>query len=1442
MSVAETPDPEHRTLPILSHGPHHHPRERRRLRRCRGAGGRPAAERPAGDRCAGGCGACGGLRHERGGLPLRGAQGDAACPRPSPVPRRPRPAAAPGALRAGHARAARAGRPVFPAHRGRGDRRPPLHRRDRHRAPVRPAGRRGRPPAPAGAQPHRPGAGLVGRPQQTGCEGGDPLGEARRRSRRAVRATRGRFSRPCRCTCSQGWSATTWRGCASSIWRTRARSRRCSWRSCGSRSGAGRCRSTRRCAGSTPRRSCPSAKSRRGRRRTTSSGPTPTTLRCSQAALYGLVEQVGAELRLRRRAARRVAVALDYSDGVRCTRQAAARPATANDITLFEVARPVLELAWARRVRVRRLRLACDRLVFPPAQLELFPADGAASGRNARPAGGRARRRAPPLRRRSRCRLGRSGLRGHAEESTSPAPMRRHECAMVPLVVRSHYSLMRGTASVRRLCRAARRMGYERLALTDTDNLYGLWPFLSACRAEGLTPIVGAEVTEPGHGRRAVCLVETDEGYRNLCRLLTRRHLTPEEFDLAAALPAHAAGLTVLTVDPGLLAALAAAGVAAAAMLRATAPGRPPAARGRGPGRAPRWWRSPTASASAADEHRTPPHPARDRRQHLPLAPRRGGLRAAGCLARPARGLRRAVRDAAAGAPAAAEIAARLHVHRPALRHGAPAARRARCGECRRPACARRPMRAPTGATAASSRKPVVERLEHELALIGRMGFAAYFLIVRDIVRLSPRTCGRGSGAASLVAYCLGITNVCPLKHNLYFERFLNPGPHGSARHRRRLRLGRARRGAGRRARAPPRPRRHGGQPRPVPAAHGGARGRQGLRPDRGRDRPGVRSACPGTGTPRRSTPTCWPRCGGGPRREALEFPPPWPEILGFARRLIGTPRHLSVHPGGVVITPRPIDEYVPRRARPQGGPDHPVGEGRRRGRGAGQDRSARQPQPGGDPRRPRQAAGERAAGSTSPAGSPRTISPPSRPSPRAAPWAASTSRARPCACCSRSRAWATSSTWSSTAASSGRPPTTTSASTSGACTAAPGTPIHPLLSEVLEETFGIMVYQEDVSRAAVALAGFSHAEADGLRKILSKKDRAAAAAGLCPALPGRRPRPRGRRRADRRDLGHDDELRRVLVLQAAQRLLRAGLVPGGLPQDPPPGRVHGGGDQQPGRVLQRLRLRLRGPAPGADRAPAGREREPRALVRERRPPCGWGCSRSRASRRRPSERIVPARGQPYAGLARFPGPGPAGRGRGPRARPRRGARPPGAGRGARGAPVGDRRGGHARAPPPAGGRDALAVRDAGRRRRRAAPRCRPTTRTNACAASSPCSGSSATATRWSSTPTPCAGRARCGRSISRGASAGGCASRAGSSAASSSPPKTGEPMEFLTFEDETGLVETTFFPQAYRRFCHLLDRGAAVSAVGHSGGGLGGRHPDGRPGGAPAVPWTAAR
>ena len=72
----------------------------------------------------------------------------------------------------------------------------------------------------------------------------------------------------------------------------------------------------------------------------------------------------------------------------------------------------------------------------------------------------------------------------------------------------------------------------------------------------------------------------------------------------------------------------------------------------------------------------------------------------------------------------------------------------------------------------------VRERIEKELTLIREKGYADYFLVVDEIVRQAPRTCGRGSAAASIVSYCLGITHVDPIRHHLLFERFLNPGRH----------------------------------------------------------------------------------------------------------------------------------------------------------------------------------------------------------------------------------------------------------------------------------------------------------------------------------------------------------------------------------------------------------------------------------------------------------------------------------------------------------------------------------------------------------------------------------------------------------------------------------------------------------------------------------------
>lgn len=74
----------------------------------------------------------------------------------------------------------------------------------------------------------------------------------------------------------------------------------------------------------------------------------------------------------------------------------------------------------------------------------------------------------------------------------------------------------------------------------------------------------------------------------------------------------------------------------------------------------------------------------------------------------------------------------------------------------------------------------LTDRLEYELSVIKRMGFVDYYLIVNDFVQYAksqdiPVGPGRGSGAGSLCAYCIGITGIDPIRYNLLFERFLNP-------------------------------------------------------------------------------------------------------------------------------------------------------------------------------------------------------------------------------------------------------------------------------------------------------------------------------------------------------------------------------------------------------------------------------------------------------------------------------------------------------------------------------------------------------------------------------------------------------------------------------------------------------------------------------------------
>ncbi|MCP4689409.1 MAG: DNA polymerase III subunit alpha, partial [Desulfobacterales bacterium] len=489
---------------------------------------------------------------------------------------------------------------------------------------------------------------------------------------------------------------------------------------------------------------------------------------------------------------------------------------------------------------------------------------------------------------------------------------------MPPLTVRSHYSLMWGVASVKRLCRRARRLGYTRLALTDTDNLYGLWPFLTACRREGLTPIVGAEVTDPRRAGRAVCLVENEAGFANLCRLLTRRHMNAD-FDLEKDMPALADGLVVLTQGPDLLRAWHRAGVTVAGAM----PRRPLAA-GHALRRTARELGVRCAATPGAffldpgdlTTHRM----LRAIHRNTSLARVRPGDMAPpeAWLAGPDEYARRfaicpeAVRDAH-------ELAQRLEFTGPA--HGLvmppleDSSHRDVVRLLRRDAYA--------GAARRYGRElseTVVERLEYELRIIEEMGFSDYFLIVRDIVARSPRTCGRGSGAASLVGYCLGVSNVCPIKHNLYFERFLNPGRTDppdidvdfawDERDNVLNDVLERRRGCA-----------------AMVSSHVLFQPRMAVRE-------AAKVFGLGEGEIKRISdrlPHFW-RTGETdadlqkeirkrPRSRFLEFPAPWPEVLEHAKRILGAPRYLSVHPGGVVITPGPIDAYVPVERAPKGVP-----------------------------------------------------------------------------------------------------------------------------------------------------------------------------------------------------------------------------------------------------------------------------------------------------------------------------------------------------------------------------------------------------------------------------------------------------------------------------------------------------------------------------------------
>lgn len=662
---------------------------------------------------------------------------------------------------------------------------------------------------------------------------------------------------------------------------------------------------------------------------------------------------------------------------------------------------------------------------------------------------------------------------------------------MFPLSLHSYYSLMQATSSPAKLCRLAKELGYSGLALTDTDTLTGLWPFLAACRQEQLRPLVGAKVTDRKNEETVICLVKNPAGYVNLCHLISRRK-GEADFSLLREVRIYGEGLLLLSQSLALLQGLQKQGMDLAADL-----GDRPTENG---GRLRKWAKEHHIPAVATPSAALGEEKDRDlfllmeairTNSRLDLkADRKRPLPA--WLEAPA-----VYRERFAVWPevvaASHHLARRCNFSGPSFGIVMPPWKGK--GEEVAAALRRASYRGACKRYGTDLSEAVVERLEYELRVIDSMGFSSYFLVVRDIVHGSrakkggrpSRICGRGSGAASLVAYCLEITNVCPLKHNLYFARFLNPG-----------RL----------------------DPPDIDIDFSWDE-RDGVLAQIFREygshaamvstiicfqpRMAIRETAKAFGLPPGEVSGLGKYLSGlgGEHGEPLlaslhrlpalkgrELAAPWPEIVALASRLIGVPRYLSVHPGGVVITPEPVTDYVPVECAAKGVVvmqwDKDAAEeaglvkidilGNRslgvirdsiaaiEDSGCNFDEEYWQPEEDLETRK------TVAAGQTM--GCFYIESPAMRLLQQKAgtgdfeQLVLQSSIIRPAAN-DFVREYVRrlhGGKWQH---------------------------LHPRLAEVLDETFGLMVYQEDVSRVAVALAGFSHARADGLRKVLSKKDRA---------------------------------------------------------------------------------------------------------------------------------------------------------------------------------------------------------------------------------------------------------------------------------------------------------------------------------------------------------------
>ncbi|MAT40234.1 MAG: DNA polymerase III subunit alpha [Ectothiorhodospiraceae bacterium] len=381
------------------------------------------------------------------------------------------------------------------------------------------------------------------------------------------------------------------------------------------------------------------------------------------------------------------------------------------------------------------------------------------------------------------------------------------------LHVHSYYSFLAGTLSVERLIEHAKRCKYPALAITDTNNVSGVIEFYKACKEAGIKPIAGAEL-RMGHCT-AVLLARNWDGYAAICeivtaavercppaRILAQESDEPPPHEARAAQDEDPAGrgfpqaeedylamvdilFTLLTPDVVVLTSHTRLLETLSSMMN----GIPV-----------------YAELTKAEEHRWMELAAFAAEYGIPCAAANdvyfgepGGRKFHGVLRTIATNTDIDTVPPQEIAPPTAYFCSE-HEFRQWFREypEAIANRNAiveMCNvefDCSKSKFARYPengrpnievLRSLAEAGFAErypQHEPLHrERLEKELRVIRELGFVDYFLIAHDMVGYAKRKnypyIGRGSGANSIVAYCLQITNVDPIELDLFFERFLNP-------------------------------------------------------------------------------------------------------------------------------------------------------------------------------------------------------------------------------------------------------------------------------------------------------------------------------------------------------------------------------------------------------------------------------------------------------------------------------------------------------------------------------------------------------------------------------------------------------------------------------------------------------------------------------------------